>query len=187
MASSSHPKNNIIPNVSSPSTYDPTTLPTNTTFVQADPTTFRAVVQKLTGAPHDPAAPKLPISLPARLAGKSPSGDMGPRRPPFKLHERRQSGGRKLEIKLNRGGGFPLGSRQAMVSPVSTLDAFARGSPRTPRSPVDEEERAIAEKGFYLHRSPLSTPRGKVVERGLNSSSVLTLIQFHPFSWNWMQ
>lgn len=52
-----------------------------------------------------------------------------------------------------------------MVSPVSPLDMFTRGSsssPRTPHSPIDEEEeeKAIAEKGFYLHRSPLSTPRG---------------------------
>lgn len=42
-----------------------------------------------------------------------------------------------------------------MVSPVSPLEYLAaRGSPRSP------EERAIAEKGFYLHPSPLSTPRG---------------------------
>ncbi|KAL0342128.1 UNVERIFIED_CONTAM: VQ motif-containing protein 19 [Sesamum calycinum] len=48
-----------------------------------------------------------------------------------------------------------------MVSPVSPLEYLAaRGSPRTPRSPMEEEERAIAEKGFYLHPSPLSTPRG---------------------------
>ncbi|KAF7129948.1 hypothetical protein RHSIM_Rhsim10G0179800 [Rhododendron simsii] len=71
----------------------------------------------------------------------------------FRLHERRQSGAcRKLGIKLNHGGrGFLLvrSSTQAMVSPVSTLDEFARGSPRTPRSLVDEEERAIAEKGFF--------------------------------------
>lgn len=47
-----------------------------------------------------------------------------------------------------------------MASPVSQLELFARGSPRTPRSPMEEEERAIAEKGYYLHPSPLSTPRG---------------------------
>ncbi|KAG5529724.1 hypothetical protein RHGRI_030191 [Rhododendron griersonianum] len=39
-----------------------------------------------------------------------------------------------------RRRGFPLvrSSRQAMVSPVSMLDGFARRSPMTPRSPVDE-------------------------------------------------
>lgn len=54
-----------------------------------------------------------------------------------------------------------LGSDQmVMVSPVSPFEFLARGSPRTPVSPCPEEERAILEKGFYLHPSPLSTPRG---------------------------
>lgn len=58
------------------------------------------------------------------------------------------------------------------MSPVSTLEFLSRVTPRSPReeahargSPREqceeiEEERCIAEKGFYLHRSPLSTPRG---------------------------
>lgn len=41
-----------------------------------------------------------------------------------------------------------------MASPVSTLDFVARASP------CEEEEKAIAGKGFYLHPSPISTPRG---------------------------
>ncbi|KAA8541943.1 hypothetical protein F0562_023095 [Nyssa sinensis] len=139
--------------------YDPGST-SNTTFVQADPSTFRAVVQRLTGATQDPSAQKLPVTAPARLlTGKPPSGEMGPRRPAFKLHERRQSA-RKLEISLNNNGvgsvgssstrqksflGF--GSEMLMISPVSPLDLFGRGSPRTPRSPSEEEERAIiAEK-----------------------------------------
>lgn len=61
---------------------------------------------------------------------------------------------------FNNGGG-----EMVMVSPVSPLDLLlARGSPRTPMSPVEEEERAIAEKGFYLHPSPLTTPRGSEPE-----------------------
>ncbi|KAL6996640.1 hypothetical protein U1Q18_006771 [Sarracenia purpurea var. burkii] len=177
-------------NVSSPSSHP--NLPTNTTFVQADPSTFRAVVQRLTGVPHDHPFPhKLPVTLPARLSGKPLPADIGPRRSAFKLHERRQSA-RKLEIKLNHGGASaPLGSppsitmqqrsflgfgggcgggEMVMVSPVSPLDLFARGSPRTPLSSssssltLEEEERAIAEKGFYLHPSPLSTPRGSEPE-----------------------
>ncbi|KAL0397120.1 UNVERIFIED_CONTAM: VQ motif-containing protein 11 [Sesamum calycinum] len=120
----------------------------NTTFVQADPSTFRAVVQRLTGA-----------------AGKPNSScEMGPRRPAFKLHERRPTA-RKLEIKLNNNNGAAAlhspssaRNRTVMASPVSPLDYLAaRGSPR---SPMEEEERAIADKGFYLHPSPLSTPRG---------------------------
>ncbi|KAF5932298.1 VQ motif-containing protein 11-like [Camellia sinensis] len=168
-SSSSNPNTHITnnnvssqpPSLSAP--FDPT-LSTNTTFVQADPSTFRSVVQRLTGAPLDPSTPKLPLSLP-----------IGPRRSSFKLHERRQTA-RKLEIKLNNnnnnincvdsvtagstrqrsGLGFG-GEMMVMVSPVSTLDFFARGSPRTPS---EEEEKAIAEKGFYFHPSPLSTPRG---------------------------
>ncbi|KAG8379795.1 hypothetical protein BUALT_Bualt07G0126500 [Buddleja alternifolia] len=148
MASSSS-NNNPNPLFSSyPNGFDPNSIP-NTTFVQADPSTFRAVVQRLTGA------------SPPNPAGKSNSGEMDPRRPAFKLHERRPTA-RKLEIKLNNGGAAATTTRNHrvdMVSPVSPLEylAAARGSPR---SPMEEEERAIAEKGFYLHPSPLSTPRG---------------------------
>lgn len=158
---------------------DPTSPPnttTTTTFVQADPSNFRAVVQKLTGAPSDPSTPKLPVTLSSRLpAGKPTSGDIGPRKQPFKLQERRQSG-KKLELQLNNNNdnnrtsslGFSAFSprqRMMMFSPVSPLDMLlmTRGSgtsPRTPMSPVEQEERAIADKGFYLHPSPLTTPRG---------------------------
>ncbi|KAK9281564.1 hypothetical protein L1049_004467 [Liquidambar formosana] len=152
----------------------------NTTYVQADPSTFRAVVQKLTGATEDPSTQKLPVTLPSRLANKLPApaaDNMGPRKSStFKLHERRQ---KKLEINLTHGGASSSSSSTAyswqrsfagfggellLVSPVSPLDLLCKGSPRTPRSPEEEEERAIAEKGFYLHPSPLSTPRGSEPE-----------------------
>ncbi|XP_030525190.1 VQ motif-containing protein 11-like [Rhodamnia argentea] len=170
----------------------------HTTFVQADPSNFRAIVQRLTGAPEDPSAHKLPLTLPSRLTPKPPPAasvsDAGLRRPAFKLHERRQ---RKLDmIQLNnhKNIGFyadtkhvlaspppppasslsptwlrqygKRGGEAVMVSPVSPLDLFGRASPRTPTpttptllSPREEEEaeeRAIAEKGFYLRPS---TPR----------------------------
>ncbi|KAL8099066.1 hypothetical protein AgCh_031670 [Apium graveolens] len=179
-SSYSHKRNTTITNAST--SLDPTPPPnattTTTTFVQADPSNFRAVVQKLTGAPSDPSTPKLPVTLSSRLpAGKPTSGDVGPRKQPFKLQERRQSG-KKLELQLNNNNnndnnrtlGFSAYSprhRMMMFSPVSPLDMFlmARGngnnnSPRTPMSPVEQEERAIADKGFYLHPSPLTTPRG---------------------------
>ncbi|MCD9643778.1 hypothetical protein HAX54_031477 [Datura stramonium] len=150
---------------------DPNSSTPNTTFVQADPSNFRAVVQRLTGATQDSSAVKLPVTGP---------GPSGPRRPAFKLHERRQTA-RKLEIMLNNGGsafggpsmGFGVGpllsppsssspspstrKRSYLASPISPLEMLARVSPR---SPMEEEERAIAEKGYYLHPSPLSTPRG---------------------------
>ncbi|KAL3343358.1 hypothetical protein AABB24_027076 [Solanum stoloniferum] len=147
---------------------DPNSSTPNTTFVQADPSNFRAVVQRLTGATQDSSSVKLPVTGP---------GPAGPRRPAFKLHERRQSA-RKLEIMLNNGGsfggpgGFGVGSpspsssspsssarkRSFLTSPISPLEMLTRGSPRSPMEL--EEEKAIAEKGFYLHPSPLSTPRG---------------------------
>lgn len=160
----------------SPPSYGSDPSSPNTTFVLADPSTFRTIVQKLTGAPDDLSTQKLPLTHhPSR-----PSAIPGPKRPAFKLHERRQNA-KNLQINLNSSStinsGFEhphdlLQFRQRagfMVSPVSTLDFFgARTSPRSPceefcsrgSSPREEEERAIAEKGFYLHPSPLSTPRG---------------------------
>ncbi|KAK7255203.1 hypothetical protein RIF29_28607 [Crotalaria pallida] len=177
----------------SPTTYgsDPTTPP-NTTFVQADPSNFRAVVQKLTGASEDPSAHKLPLTLPSRLAQAhrpttTIAPDIGPKKPNFKLHERRAN--KKLELNIGvserpnvmfhnsiingmnnsnnnnvvRGRGvFYMGEMvNVMASPVSPLELLARGSPRTPRSPQQEEEqRVVVEKGFYLHPvSPVTTPR----------------------------
>ncbi|XP_022992011.1 VQ motif-containing protein 11-like [Cucurbita maxima] len=97
---------------------------TTTMFVQADPSTFLAIVQKLTGAPTDPPAA-------------------------FRLQERRSS--KKLEVELEAG---ERGVGREMVSPVSTLDFL------TGESPCEEEEKAIAEKRFYLHPNPIRTPRG---------------------------
>ncbi|KAJ4851670.1 hypothetical protein Tsubulata_014494 [Turnera subulata] len=159
---------------------DPTS--SNTTFVQADPSTFRTIVQQLTGAPDDPSTQKLPVTHPNRPATATTT-----KKPAFKLHERRQSACKNLHINLHATGGgggsscnypaaaadhhhlFQLRQRTTtgggggggfLVSPVSPLDIFA-ARVSSPRSPCEEEEeRAIAEKGFYLHPSPLSTPRG---------------------------
>ncbi|KAG6491160.1 VQ motif-containing protein 4-like [Zingiber officinale] len=112
-----------------------------TTFVQADADSFKRVVQKLTG--HGMAAPP------------------GPKKQTFKLYERR--GGLKT-FKAIRP---PAPSIPATLSP-SVLDfpSLALASPITPLVPdpfdraaaaaVAEEERAIAEKGFYLHPPPRS-------------------------------
>ncbi|GAB2222367.1 hypothetical protein Drorol1_Dr00013583 [Drosera rotundifolia] len=128
------------------STYDPSTT-TKTTFVQTDPSNFRAIVQHLTG-PTPPPRPPQPDSTVA-----------------LTLHQRRQAMRKPDNIALNLNG---YGSSMSMmVSPVSPLDNMGRDvmmntSPRTPMSPPHEvlEEKAIAEKGFYLHPlSPLGTPR----------------------------
>ncbi|XP_042495452.1 VQ motif-containing protein 31-like [Macadamia integrifolia] len=186
MATNNNNNNN---RVSFPSGSD--SVSSHTTFVQADPSTFRAVVQKLTGATDDPSLKKLPVTVPARQTGKGLFGEVGTRKPAFKLQERRQNL-RKLEIKLEAAGfvggcgsGGPYSpsamaaaaARQrtliggvgemTLVSPVSPFDLFSRGSPRTPTprlTPEEEEDKAIAEKCFYLHPSPTTTPRSSEPE-----------------------
>lgn len=107
-----------------------------TTFIQADANSFKQVVQKLTS--HSKAA-----------GSKAPPG---PKKQPFKLYERR--GGLKAirppaPAKPPSVLGFPL---LVLVSPITPLvsDPFRRAAV------VVEEERAIAEKGFYLHPPPRS-------------------------------
>ncbi|KAI5660463.1 hypothetical protein M9H77_29256 [Catharanthus roseus] len=131
----------------------------NTTFVQANPSNFKSIVQKLTGL-----SPPTP-----RFAGKSNFGEMGPRGTPFKLHERRQTS-RKLEINLADGNGIGSGSGinqmgflgfgsggsgvGEMVSPVSPLEIFGKVSPQSPycdseqeaKNKKDEEMKEISEK-----------------------------------------
>jgi hypothetical protein len=99
-----------------------------------------------------------------------------------KLYERRSHNNLKNSLMINtlmigsgNGAGSPRFSprNQEILSP-SCLDfpKLALNSPVTPlkhggdgndpfdrMSPLSEEERSIAEKGYYLHRSPISTPR----------------------------
>ncbi|CAH1422990.1 unnamed protein product [Lactuca virosa] len=145
----------------------------STTFVQADPSNFRAVVQRLTGD----TAHKLPNSIPFRHTGKPTVH----RRSGYKLQERRKSV-KKLEITLSNVSqpvcfmsplvvgrdksvvGFVGGDGQMVEeSPVSTLAVCGRGSPGTPMEKEGEEEKAIAEKGFYLHPSPIREPEPELL------------------------
>ncbi|KAL4584574.1 hypothetical protein LXL04_009177 [Taraxacum kok-saghyz] len=119
----------------------------STTFVQADPSNFRAVVQKLTGD----TTHKLRNSTPFRHAGKPTVTEVVRGRSGYKLQERRKTG-KKLEITL---GKVSQVGEMVEASPVSTLAVCGRGSPGTPVEGEEEEEKAIAEKGFYLHPSPL--------------------------------
>ncbi|OMO61563.1 VQ motif-containing protein [Corchorus capsularis] len=162
---------------SSPSTQSPTT------FVQADANTFRDLVQKLTGFSSDNSDQKLPVTLPGGKHSSKPTSlpvsdpTTAPRRSPFKLQERRQHTMRKLEIKLglttlrnpspNSTHCCQLARRveSPIPSPVTPLGVeplfYSSSGTVSPSSPVvPEEEKAIAEKGFYLHPSPLNTPRG---------------------------
>ena len=132
----------------------------NTMFVQADPSNFRNIVQKLTGAPPDISSSS--FSAVSAAHQKLP---LTPKKPAFKLHERRQSS-KKMELKVNNitnpNDSFSHFHRGFLVSPVSHLDPFwARVSPHSAREehhaqPDKEEQKAIAEKGFYFLPSPRS-------------------------------
>ncbi|CAH8356155.1 unnamed protein product [Eruca vesicaria subsp. sativa] len=125
----------------------------NTMFVQADPSNFRNIVQKLTGPPPE-------LSVVSAAQQKLP---LTPKKPAFKLHERRQTS-KKMELKINNiiDDSCSHFHRGFLVSPVSHLDPFwTRVSPHSarehPHAPLDkEEQKAIAEKGFYFLPSPRS-------------------------------
>ncbi|KAI3702843.1 hypothetical protein L6452_28596 [Arctium lappa] len=153
---------------------EPTPYPT--TFVQADTTNFKQVVQMLTGSSEtakqasskptqqpDPNPAK--VSIPPIKTGQQ-------KKPGFKLYERRNSLKNGLMINPNSvpkfGSGYGSGSPRfheilspsildfpaLVLSPVTPLtgDPFYKSSPSVGNS--SEEDRAIAEKGFYLHPSP---------------------------------
>ncbi|KAK1287653.1 hypothetical protein QJS10_CPB19g00101 [Acorus calamus] len=132
-----------------------------TTFVQADATTFRELVQRLTGPEPSKNMAVTPPKAPGSGNGK---------RPAFKLHERRQ---------------YSKSSKLMIVRPsVTTSPSPTVLSPSTPgytTSPLitptgianltifdgdrvgfelnsEEEEKAIRERRFYLHPSPRSRP-----------------------------
>uniref|UniRef100_J3M1Z9 VQ domain-containing protein n=1 Tax=Oryza brachyantha TaxID=4533 RepID=J3M1Z9_ORYBR len=132
---------------------------TNTTFVQADPTTFRALVQKLTGAPG---------------SGKT----AGERRPGC----RSGAGAAAAELARPQPLYYSHHHHRLMHSPVSPMDyaivmasssscsslSSSTSSSLSPSPPAsssscgvvitkeeeEREEKAIASKGFYLHSSP---------------------------------
>jgi hypothetical protein len=146
--------------------------PTATTFMQADTHTFRDLVQRMTGSSAN--SEKLPVNPPSKLFPKAftPSEHTGPRQSPFKLHERRHTHTmRKLEIKLGLttlGNNSPRQTQrvdspvQSPITPLRSEQPFLPSSwAELPSSPMlSDEEKAIFEKGFYFHPSPLSTPRG---------------------------
>ncbi|EPS69396.1 hypothetical protein M569_05373, partial [Genlisea aurea] len=126
-----------------------------TTFIQAEPSNFKQVVQMLTGSsdPPPPAPRAGGVNIP-------PIKSAAQKRPGFKLYERRNS----LKSGLMIGTGFPNGSagfspRKSEILSPSVLDFPALVlSPASPlnrlASPRTEEEKAIAEKKFYFHPSP---------------------------------
>ncbi|KAJ4726328.1 VQ motif-containing protein [Melia azedarach] len=171
------------------------TNPYPTTFVQADTTNFKQVVQMLTGssetakqassssskppAPSDPSLPPPNTSNNKSNFVIPPIKTTTPKKQNFKLYERRANNFKNslmintlLPTLANNSSFSPRNMPEilspslldfpklALSSPVTPLneDPFNKSSPSLGNS-SSEEERAIAEKGFYFHPSPISTPR----------------------------
>lgn len=155
-----------------------------TTFIQADTTSFKQVVQMLTGSSETAkkASSTAPVTDPSQKSVIPPIKN-GPKKQGFKLYERRNSL-KNLKISplmpgfvQNNSGFSPrkpeilspsiLDFPSLVLSPVTPLipDPFNRSPPtymnmnNNNSSVAAAEEKAIAEKGFYLHPSPVSTPR----------------------------
>ncbi|KAI9075452.1 hypothetical protein K1719_042577 [Acacia pycnantha] len=150
--------------------------PYPTTFVQADTSSFKQVVQMLTGSPK-PAAANSSDPSPAKTHAIPPikSTPKKQQSSGFKLYERRNSLSKNLKISPlipsfspHISGYSPrkpeilspsiLDFPSLVLSPVTPLisDPFDRTGPVLDS---EAEEKAIKEKGFYLHPSPASTPR----------------------------
>ncbi|KAJ6824321.1 uncharacterized protein M6B38_382600 [Iris pallida] len=164
--------------------------PYPTTFVQADTQSFKQVVQMLTGSAETAAK-----RAAAASHAHSPSTNHHPipslsraKKPAFKLYERRPS---MKNLKMigplvpsfmgstNRNS--PAAAARSPLSP-SVLDFPSLAlSPVTPldmaaAAATTPEERAIAEKGYYLHPSPRpATPRGSEPPRLLPLFPVTSL------------
>ncbi|XP_065880018.1 VQ motif-containing protein 4 [Euphorbia lathyris] len=189
-----------------PITRSESTNPYPTTFVQADTSSFKQVVQMLTGSPKPTNASSSAAAAAAENSSKSHSHSHNI--PPvksmpkknqssgFKLYERRNS---LKNLKINPlnpifappSSGFSPRKHEILspsildfpalvLSPVTPLipDPFDRSGATNYAhcySPLnnsgnnisricdlmdtDAEEKAIKEKGFFLHPSPASTPR----------------------------
>ncbi|WOL17077.1 VQ motif-containing protein 4-like [Canna indica] len=142
------------------------------TFIHADTSSFKQVVQMLTGSAETTAK----HAKNTKPAAKAPAG---PKKPTFKLYERR---GSLKSLKMigplipTLLGSSPPRKQQQLpeilspsvldfpslaLSPVTPLipDPFNRSQQQNSDPAVTAEDRAIAERGFYLHPSPRTTAR----------------------------
>lgn len=173
--------------------------PYPTTFVQADTSTFKQVVQMLTGSSETTTTPKSSLSsssskqqpqhhhqqqqqdlVPSRNFNIPPI-KTAPKKQGFKLYERRNSIKNSLMLNTimpnfaNNSVGFSssplkpeilspslLDFPSLVLSPVTPLnddDPFDKSSSSPSLGNSSEEDKAIAQKGYYLHPSPITTPR----------------------------
>ncbi|XP_060189540.1 VQ motif-containing protein 4-like [Lycium barbarum] len=167
------------------STRSETTNPYPTTFVQADTNSFKQVVQMLTGSSEtakQASVSDLSSSSNSNSTKSSiPPVRTAPKKPGFKLYERRNSLKNGLRISPlipgihahNSSSSFSPRNKPEILSPsildfpslalspVTPLneDTFSKSSSPLTTNNVSEEDKAIAEKKFYLHPSPRRTPR----------------------------
>ncbi|KAK1378735.1 VQ domain-containing protein [Heracleum sosnowskyi] len=152
--------------------------PYPTTFVQADTNSFKQVVQMLTGTSETAKLAACGSTRPDPIRNLIPPiKSVTKKDKASKLYERRNSL-HNFNISLLVPGGFENYSRSPrtpevlspsmlkfpglVLSPVTPLDPFNRSCVNTNVSTIDmkAENKAIAHKGFYLHPSPITTPRG---------------------------
>ncbi|XP_023542744.1 VQ motif-containing protein 4-like isoform X3 [Cucurbita pepo subsp. pepo] len=185
METSSIHQQNPSPPPPKPITRSESVNPYPTTFVQADSSSFKQVVQMLTGSPQTAKqASAKPVS-----GGSNADSVSKTHIPPIKSLPKRQQSGFKLyerrnslnKLKINPlipgfgsscNSGFSPRNPEILspsildfpalaLSPVTPLipDPFDRSGLANAKSEAEAEDKAIKEKGFYLHPSPTTTPR----------------------------
>ncbi|CAO2836526.1 unnamed protein product [Amaranthus hypochondriacus] len=128
------------------------------TYVKADTMNFKNVVQRLTGI-HEETSAK--------------GGNIGVKKPEFKLHERRQYKGKLEMIKAPKSSikEGALGNRVIQTSPLNTptkyLSSLCLGEDEEEE---EEEEKATKKRRFYLHPSLNTTSK-----TGFNEPELLNL------------
>lgn len=157
-------------------------IPYSPSIVQTDKSNFKQVVQILTGCP-DTVKYNTASSSKTRIPHRIPVLQKNKQKEGFKIYERRNRFNNNPLIvntraptftgrgsSSNKHEGFSPSQARDILSP-SMLDFPKLAlSPDTQLKHGDvfrcsssssyEEEKAIAEKGFYLHTSPMNTPRG---------------------------
>ncbi|CAL9099553.1 unnamed protein product, partial [Musa textilis] len=154
--------------------------PCPTTFVHADASSFKQVVQMLTGSAETAAAAAAANSTAEKSSVAPATKVTGPKKAAFKLYERRSRVknlkmiGPLIPTLLDSNPNSPVAGAAVSprklpevpspstldfpslsLSPVTPLipDPFERPPLRGTDSAKWAEDRAIAEKGFYLHPS----------------------------------
>ncbi|CAA0808532.1 VQ motif-containing protein 4 [Striga hermonthica] len=153
------------PRPSAPRSHHQPAGPYPTTFVQADTTNFKQVVQMLTGSSDTARQAAAPPA--ACGGGIPPIKSTCQKKQGFKLYERRNSLKNGLMINTLLPAGFSARKPEILspsmldfpslaLSPATPLNGDSLSRSATAASPtvVGEEERAIAEKKFYFHPSP---------------------------------